>query len=162
MNRLKFEILKRKYPDSRIWSRWWIEQKIRDGIAKAVKDEDTDKEKQFRIQYIAQKINWKTMIHLDQKDLNFILSLSPDELKLLPWKPSEEKKYFYCAELFWDKKMDKEIWKSLKEKATEYVYWMIKEGIEEDSVFKYISINTALKYLSQHELADIMTYNTNF
>lgn len=162
MNRLKFEILKRKYPESRIWSRWWIEQKTRNKITKAIKDEDSCEEKQYRIQYITQKINWKTTIPLDQDDLEFILSLSSDELRLLPWQPSEKKKYFYCAELFWDKKLDADVWKSLKEEAAEYAYWMLKDGIEEDVVFKYISMDTALKYLSQHELADIMTYNTNF
>lgn len=161
MNRLKYEIIKKKYPESRIWQRSWMEQKTRDKLAKAINDKDWDKEKQVRIQYISQKIGWKTTTSLNQEDLEFILSLSGNELNLLPWGASEENKYFYCAELFYGKKLDEKVWKSLKEKAAEYVYWKMVDDIKEDIVFKSISLRTVLKYISQHDLADIMCYNTN-
>jgi hypothetical protein len=39
---------------------------------------------------------------------------------------------------------------------------MIKSGIDEDNVFKYIYIDHALEYISQRDLADILIYNSNF
>ena len=67
----------------------------------------------------------------------------------------------YLFDMFKDIKLDSNIMKELKNESKREAYLYIKEGIKKDKVFKYISINTALKYLSQHELADIMTYNTN-
>jgi hypothetical protein len=163
MDRLKFEIMKRMKSESRISQRSWLEQKTRNRIAKAINSWDEDKEKKFRIKYIAQKLDWRAKESLNKADLDLILSLSDEELKLLPWSPTQDNKYFYCAEKFLDKNLDVETWKWLKGKAVGYVYKLLKDAIEEDIVFsKNISVNTALKYLSQHELADILTYNTNF
>ena len=154
--------MKRVGPESRITQRSWLEQKTRNKIAKAINSWDADKEKKFRIQYIAQKLDWRAKESLNKADLDLILSLSNEELKLLPWSPTQDSKYFYCAEHSRDKSIDAETWQRLKKEAGRYAYKLLKDDIEDDVVFRRISVNTALKYLSQHEVADILTYNTNF
>jgi len=162
MKRLEFEFLKWKYPESKIWERSRLEQKTRDRIAKAIITWDEAKEKKFRIKYISQKIEWNSKTPLTQEDLQFVLSLATEDLALLPHQPSWDKRYFYCSKVFKDTILDWEVREQLQKGAAKEVYQMIKSGIDEDNVFKYIYIDHALEYISQHDLADILIYNSNF
>ena len=161
VTRREFNRIKKENPESRIWQRKWEEQKVRNEIFNAMKSGNETKEKELKIKYISQKIKWETNEPLNQNDLLFLLSLPREGFAKLPGELWSRKKYMYLFDMFKDIKLDSNIMKELKNESKREAYLYIKEGIKKDKVFKYISINTALKYLSQHELADIMTYNTN-
>jgi len=78
-NRWKFEKFKKENPDSRMWRRERIEQKTRNQLVRAIKSWNENKEKQARIKYLLEKIDWKET--LNEKDLNFIIWLPAEDLE---------------------------------------------------------------------------------
>lgn len=91
MRKYKFNRIKKKNPESRIWKRTWEHQKSRDNLAKALKKWDENAEKSARIDFLVEKVVSKEVTSdlskelLNKSEKEFIISLPKEDLDKFVW-----------------------------------------------------------------------------